>query len=130
MTKKQPSVTAATKIVCAEIPAPPAAMIVFGASGDLAHRKLVVGLFQLFQRELLSDNFYFLGCGRKKLTDKDFRLSVKQAIEKKADLDSDAGQIETFLNKLYYSAGNYDDISFYNDMKTRLAELDKKHSLK
>ena len=130
MTKKQPSVTAAQKIVCAEVPAPPAAMIVFGASGDLAHRKLVVGLFQLFQRELLSDNFYFLGCGRKKLTDEDFRLSVKQAIEKKADSDNDAGQIEIFLNKIYYSAGNYDDISFYNSIKDRLAELDKKHNLK
>ena len=130
MAKKQPSVTAVQKIVCAEIPAPPAAVIVFGASGDLAHRKLVVGLFQLFQRELLSDSFYFLGCGRKKLTDEDFRLSVKQAIEKKVESDSSKDQIEIFLKKLYYSSGGYDNISFYNHIKTRLAELDKKHKLK
>jgi len=48
-------------IVCAETIAPPTAMVVFGASGDLVSRKLLPGLMQIFQRQLLDDKFYLLG---------------------------------------------------------------------
>ncbi|GAG56507.1 unnamed protein product, partial [marine sediment metagenome] len=50
------------------------ALVVFGASGDLTHRKLLVSIFQLFTQNLLDENFYLLGCGRKKLSDGDFRI--------------------------------------------------------
>ncbi|GAI81280.1 unnamed protein product [marine sediment metagenome] len=36
------------EILCAETVAGPNAFVVFGASGDLAHRKLLVSIFRLF----------------------------------------------------------------------------------
>ena len=45
-------------ILCAETVAGPNALVVFGASGDLTHRKLLTGIFKLFSQDLLSDNFY------------------------------------------------------------------------
>jgi glucose-6-phosphate 1-dehydrogenase len=59
------------EIACAEMRGEPCGMVVFGASGDLARRKLIGSLFELFKRELLSEKFYFLGCGRKVLSDDD-----------------------------------------------------------
>ncbi len=70
------------EIICAEVPAPPNGMMVFGASGDLAHRKLLPSLFRIFERGLLSESFYLLGCGRKKLSDKQFRQSAVQTSRK------------------------------------------------
>ncbi len=56
---------ASQDIICAETIAPPAAMVVFGASGDLVSRKLLPSLMQIFHRQLLDDRFYLLGTGRK-----------------------------------------------------------------
>jgi len=111
------------EIICAETTAPPTAMVVFGASGDLVSRKLLPSLMQIFHRQLLDDRFYFLGAGRKNLSDQQFREIAQQGVNVPAK-DS-----EVFLKKLYYVSGDYGDVSFYENIKTRLGELDKKHKV-
>ena len=113
-------------IICAETTAPPIAMVVFGASGDLASRKLLPSLMRIFQRQLLDDRFYLLGAGRKELSDQQFRQIAQQAIKEKCN-DVSAEQSGSFLEKLYYISGNYNDISFYESIKARLAQLDNRH---
>ena len=108
-------------IICAETIAPPTGMVVFGASGDLAHRKLLPSLMQIFQRQLLDDRFFFLGAGRKDLSDQQFREITRQSITASGK-DSDL-----LLRKLYYVSGDYTDGVFYKKIKTRLDELDQKH---
>ncbi len=83
-------------IVCDETAAPPTAMIVFGASGDLAKRKLFASLFQLSNHGLLSEHFYLLGAGRKKLSDQTFRQSAQQAIQERSD-NLPSKEIEAFI---------------------------------
>ena len=114
---------AGEEIVCAEVVAPPTAMVVFGASGDLTSRKLLPSLMQIFQRELLDDRFYLLGVGRKKLSDEQFREIAQQA----ANVGGE--ECGAFLEKLYYVSGDYADTGFYERIKTRLAELDEKHEV-
>ena len=109
--------------VCAEIAAPPTAMVVFGASGDLAGRKLLPSLMQIFQRQLLDDRFYFLGAGRKNLSDQQFRQIAQQAV------NVGAKDSELFLKKLYYVSGDYADGAFYESIKSRIVELDQKHKV-
>ncbi len=115
-------------IVCDETAAPPTAMIVFGASGDLAKRKLFASLFQLSNRGLLSEHFYLLGAGRKKLSDQTFRQSAQQAIQERSD-NLPSKEIEAFVSKLYYVSGDYGDISFYKNIKAKLIKLDKKYKI-
>ena len=119
---------ASQDIVCAEEPAPPVAMVVFGASGDLVSRKLLPSLAQISQRKLLNDRFYLLGAGRKDLSDEQFRQIARQAIKEKYK-DISSKEAELFAKKLYFVSGNYDDISFYESLKTRLAQLDEKHKV-
>ena len=114
--------------VCDETATPPTAMIVFGASGDLAKRKLFASLFQLSNRSLLSEHFYLLGAGRKKLSDQTFRQSAQQAIQERSD-NLPSKEIEAFVSKLYYVSGDYGDISFYENIKAKLTKLDKKYKI-
>jgi glucose-6-phosphate 1-dehydrogenase len=114
------------EIICAEVQAPPNGMIVFGASGDLAHRKLLPSLFRIFERGLLGESFYLLGCGRKKLSDKQFRQSAVQAVKEETG-DIKAKQLESFIDRLYYASGDYNDPSFYEHIDNRVVELDRKH---
>ena len=46
-----------------EVP-PPAALIIFGASGDLTRRKLFPSLYRLFKNGMLAENFFILGTSR------------------------------------------------------------------
>ena len=112
-------------IICAEIGAPPTAMVVFGASGDLTRRKLLVSLFEIFKRGLLDERFYLLGCGRKEISDEDFRQIAEGAIREESS-DTSAEEIVPFVNKLYYISGDYSDASLYEKIKIKLSELDKK----
>ena len=48
-------------------------IVMFGAAGDLARRKLYPSLFRLYQRQLLSENFALLGNSRREWTDDYFR---------------------------------------------------------
>lgn len=115
-------------IICAEIAAPPTSMVVFGASGDLTRRKLLVSLFEVFNRGLLNERFYLLGCGRKELSDEQFRRVAEQAIREESG-DTSSKSIAPFMNKLYYISGDYSDASFYEKIKIKLAEYDKKHKV-
>jgi glucose-6-phosphate 1-dehydrogenase len=115
-------------LVCEEIPGGPAAFVVFGASGDLAEKKLFPSLYGLFKRELLSKNFYLLGCGRTKLSDEQFRRHVRDGILENLR-QAGAAEAESFSNNFYYASGDYDEPNFYNNIRTRLAELDKNHNV-
>ncbi|MFH1719913.1 MAG: glucose-6-phosphate dehydrogenase [Planctomycetota bacterium] len=107
---------------CAEVAAGPNAMVVFGASGDLTHRKLLVSIFKLHTQGLLDERFYILGCGRKKFSDEDFRIKAEQSIRNDSDFLS-SRELDAFLSKLYYMDGDYSDAGFYQRLKARLAEL-------
>ncbi len=127
MQEIRPSISS-QRIVCEEVAAPPCALVVFGASGDLTRRKLLASLMELFKRSLLDKQFYLLGCGRKKLTDEKFRQMAQQAIQEDSS-DTSAKAIAPFINRLYYISGGYGDTSFYENIKIKLAELDKKHKV-
>ncbi|MBN1806768.1 MAG: glucose-6-phosphate dehydrogenase [Sedimentisphaerales bacterium] len=116
------------EILCAEAVPGPTALVVFGASGDLFGRKLLMSIFQLSMRDLLDDRFYLLGCGRKKCSDQDFRKNTEQLIREKSENIS-PDKLEAFVNKLYYIDGDYNDTQFYEKIKARIAELDKTHKV-
>ena len=115
-------------IICAETVAASNALVVFGASGDLTRRKLLVSLFELYRRELLGEQFYLLGCGRKELSDQKFRQTAQQAIQKKAG-DIPSKELKSFTDRLYYISGDYSDASLYENIKVKLIKLNKKHQV-
>jgi len=127
MPQIRPSVTPQDTI-CAEVQAPPNAMVVFGASGDLTHRKLLPSLFQVFKRGLLSEKFCLLGCGRKDLSTEQFRQIARQAIQQDAAAES-TKELDPFISRLYYLSGDYSEPSFYKNIKDKLAELNKKYKV-
>jgi glucose-6-phosphate 1-dehydrogenase len=113
---------------CAETAAGPGAFIVFGASGDLTHRKLLGSMFALFIENLLSDRFYILGCGRKKFSDEDFRIKTEESIRSSSDFLS-SKQLDDFAGRIYYIDGDYDDADLYERIASKIAELNQKHNV-
>ena len=112
--------------VCVESISPPAALVVFGASGDLVRRKLLISLLRLHKQGLLSEQFYFIGCGRKQLSDSEFQEIVRKAV---AGEDIAPKQIEAFARRFYYVSGAYEDAGFYEDIKKRLSNLESTYKV-
>ncbi|MHC4617077.1 MAG: glucose-6-phosphate dehydrogenase [Planctomycetota bacterium] len=115
-------------ILCVETVAGATGLVVFGASGDLTRRKLLNSLFELSRRELIGEQFYLVGCGRKEFTDQQFSRIAQQAINE-ASLDLPAKKVESFTDKLHYMSGDYGDPSFYEALKAKLAGLDRKRKV-
>ena len=114
--------------LCTETPAGPSGFVVFGASGDLVHRKLLGSLFRLSEQGLLSRDFFLLGAGRKELSDEQFRKGAQESICRNEQCAS-SKELDSFVKKLYYITGDYSDISFYNSIKARVSQLSKKHKI-
>lgn len=114
-------------MVCAETPAGAVSLTVFGASGDLACRKLYPSLYQLFQRNLMADGFYLLGCGRSEYSDDRFRdLVSKSLIDAGVE---DLTCLAAFLSRMFFCSGAYEDTAFYRRIQKRLMELDNRFAI-
>ncbi|MCK5172684.1 MAG: glucose-6-phosphate dehydrogenase, partial [Planctomycetes bacterium] len=114
------------ELICTETPGDPCGMIVFGASGDLTKRKLLSSLFALYTQELLSEKFYFVGCGRKNISDAEYRKTCQDIL---AEDCRESSRYEDFLSRIYFINGDYGDPSFYKSIKIKIADLDKKHNV-
>jgi glucose-6-phosphate 1-dehydrogenase len=98
-------------------------LTIFGASGDLARRKLIPSIFHLYLQDLLPGNFALLGSGRKQFTDESFRDHMKQALENFSGNDAGSHAMKNFLDCLYYVPIDTTDPADYARLRNRLDEL-------
>ncbi len=106
---------------------PPVLIIVFGASGDLAKRKLLPALFSLYRQGLLPDHFGVLGYARSQYTDEAFRTEAREGIEEYGRFDPSDEEWDEFARHLHYISGGYDDVESFQRLSARAAELDDLH---
>ncbi|MEN6574826.1 MAG: glucose-6-phosphate dehydrogenase [Phycisphaerales bacterium] len=122
-----PSV-AALDMICVESAAPPTAMVVFGASGDLVQRKLLPSIAEIHRRGLLSEQFCLLGCSRTEYSDEQFRQLAAEAIRHSAGGISPQ-DLAALLGKFHHIRGDYADPGTYKRIGDRLAELRSQHAI-
>ncbi len=116
------------EMLCVETAAGPTGFVVFGASGDLAHRKLYTSLYELYRRELMSQCFYLIGCGRSQYSHEAFREAVKKNILV-SDHTTDEQKLAEFISRFYYLSGDYSQTQLYQDICDLTTELDAKYCL-
>src|SRR5512143_3916245 len=71
-----------------EVPRP-AALIIFGASGDLTRRKLLPSLYRLYKSGMLAEQFFILGTSRVEMTTEQFRAAMLDAVKTALPRDFD-----------------------------------------
>jgi glucose-6-phosphate 1-dehydrogenase len=104
----------------------PCALVLFGATGDLAHRKLVPALYQLARGGNLPSGCAIVGFGRRDWNDADLRANYEKSLVKGGD--SDFRRIwPQFASRIVFASGTFDDSSSYARLKQRLEELDRTH---
>jgi len=112
-----------------EAPRDPCVIVMFGASGDLAHRKLIPALFDLARHGCLAPRFRLLGFARTQMSDDDFRRGAGEDLPKDEGAGAQGGRRDDFLKQLRYFTGDYDDPESYRRLAQRLDELDHEGQL-
>ena len=79
---------------------------IFGASGDLAKRKLYPSLFRLYKSGVLSEHFAVIGTARRPWTKAYFEGVVLDAI---SDLTTSKTEAEKFASHFYYQSHDVED---------------------
>lgn len=98
----------------------PAFFVVFGATGDLSHRKIFPALFDLYSEEILPEDILMVGFARKPLLDSEFRQDLKAGcIKYSRHKDFAEEQWASFSEKIHYLASDLNDAAGY----TRLANI-------
>ena len=101
----------------------PFTLVIFGASGDLTHRKLMPAVYALWRDGLLPPGFSIVGYARSPTTDDEFRAHIRKALETYGSrLPFDPATWDAFASRLFYSAGGYDDRAAFDALRARLEE--------
>jgi glucose-6-phosphate 1-dehydrogenase len=89
-------------------------VVLFGATGDLAKRKLIPGLFHLAVSGLLPERYRIVGTSRKPLVDDEFRALARMAVDEFGRREATDDTWDEFAARLSYAAsdaGAADDLA-------------------
>jgi glucose-6-phosphate 1-dehydrogenase len=110
--------------------AEPCAVILFGASGDLAKRKVIPAMYDLAVHRSLGPRYAIVGFARTPTTDDSFRASLGEAAKSISDVGPiDPKQWDEFAANLHYCQGDYDDTESYARLAKCLADLEATKNL-
>lgn len=98
------------------------AIVIFGASGDLAARKLIPALYANFTKDRLPEGTRVVGFSTSPFTDDQFREKMRLAIRTFAPQDFDERRWATFAPKLSYQPGHLENEEDYAALSARVRE--------
>ena len=108
------------------LPVSPTTLVIFGATGDLAKRKLLPAIYNLAHEGALPETFYLVGCSRSDMPHSDFRQMAIDAINEFSRRKPDPKVLDALLEDVRYVPGTFDDASVYTTLDKTLDEFDEK----
>lgn len=104
----------------------PTVIIIFGGTGDLAKRKLIPALFNLFLDGWMPDNFLIIGLGRTELDDKAYHEKLHDGLCKFSRSGRpDPNRWEIFKTCITYFISNIDDPNSFVELGKKIDVTDK-----
>jgi glucose-6-phosphate 1-dehydrogenase len=107
----------------------PCALVIFGASGDLTHKKLMPALYSLAFRQLLPERFVIVGVARTEETDHGFRDDMKDAVQKYARDEFRQDLWDKLAAAMRYISTDFADAKGEARLGKLLDELESEHDL-
>ncbi|MCP8968093.1 glucose-6-phosphate dehydrogenase [Ectobacillus ponti] len=102
-------------------------IVIFGATGDLAKRKLFPSIYNLYRKGQLDSRFAVVGVARRGWTDESFRENVAASLrDSKMQVE---GDLEDFLSHFRYLAFDVTNTASYQDLNTLLGEMEQQFDI-
>src|SRR5688572_22110883 len=108
-------------------PLGPCTLVIFGASGDLTHRKLLPALHNLAVDGLLPKGFSIVGMATRDLGDASFRDHLTREVERHLGDKLDRKVWDWLLARTHYVSGNFHDDAAYERLEAALGRASVEH---
>nr|WP_232353970.1 glucose-6-phosphate dehydrogenase [[Bacillus] enclensis] len=105
---------------------PSSLITIFGATGDLAKRKLYPSLYHLFRKGKISEQFAVIGVGRRDWSNEEFQEHVRTSVHNALGSQEN---IEGFVSHFYYQQNDLSNSDSYQAQKQLSEELDEHYQL-
>ena len=105
--------------------AEPCTIVIFGATGDLTHRKLIPALYNLAADGELPTGIQIVGFARRDKSDEEFREGLKKINAKLSRSGLDEEVWKPFIESVYYHQAEFNDPQGYDKLAKRLDEIDE-----
>ena len=109
-------------------PLDPCGLVIFGATGDLAARKLLPALFDLARLKRLPESFYILGLGRKPWSAEEFRRRMQAAVTEQGRFQPPSDEWSAFAGRLDYLSLDTSLPHSFRALRERLQQFDATHA--
>ncbi len=104
----------------------PTIIVILGATGDLAWRKLLPAIYNLYLDKWMPDEFAVIGVGHTKLDLKEFEKHLKDGVDKNSRRGkSKKNEWDSFAKCLNYLKGEFDAISTYSTIEKQIKKFEK-----
>jgi len=107
------------------LPVAPTTLVIFGATGDLARRKLLPAIYNLAHEGALPERFHLIGVSRKEKEHDDYRAECEQAIRRFSRRTPDEDVLQSLLANVKYVPGTFDEDSVYANLRRLLDHFEK-----
>src|SRR6202047_2285318 len=108
----------------------PVTVVLFGASGDLAKRKVIPAMYDLAIHNSLGPRYTITGFARTPMSDESFRVALGEAAKSISEVGPiDPKQWDEFAANLHYIQGEYDDVESYASLAKCLEDLEAAKNL-
>ncbi len=105
----------------------PSILVIFGATGDLTHRKLYPALYNLWREGLLPQDFAVVSIGRRNIAKAKLRDNITSAVHDFSRANHHQGaDFKEFLKRFSYYQLEFDDAPGYGGLKTYLEQVDER----
>src|SRR4051812_45365057 len=113
----------------APVAAQPATLVIFGGTGDLAHRKLLPALFNLHLDGLLPPRTAIVGMGRPAKSDDDYREFAKDGATQFSRRPVEDAAWREFAQSLFFVSGAFEDSGAFASLGSRLDVIEHERGL-
>ncbi len=104
----------------------PATFVLFGATGDLAHRKVIPALYHLWRTHLLPHEFMIVAMGRRDYTDETFREGLRESLANYSRiLPIDLDVCDELCSRVVYHRCDFSDPAGYVSLAELLDKIDE-----
>ncbi|HWC28021.1 MAG TPA: glucose-6-phosphate dehydrogenase [Solirubrobacteraceae bacterium] len=107
------------------LPVHPTVLVIFGATGDLARRKLLPALYNLAHEGALPERFGLVGTARSEMTDDEYRDMAIESVREFSRRPPDEKVLRKLFGDVRYVSGAFDDDDIYRSLGQVLGELDE-----
>jgi glucose-6-phosphate 1-dehydrogenase len=111
------------------LPVPATTLVIFGATGDLARRKLLPALYNLAHEGALPERFNLIGVSRRDQSDDEFRNQARESIQQFSRRAPDEQVLEGLLGRMSYLGIPFDDTPGYAKLGAAMEALDEENGL-